>query len=108
MKYIGYYDVEGGERNAFLAGINKMKYISYALNQIGVNVEIISCSMSAEKKLPAEVIQLDEKTSVKLFKAYPPKNIFVKIINHIKRNLTLFLYLLCRPFREQLWQHHRR
>ena len=71
MKYISYYDTPANKaerRGYVLAATNKMDYICSALNQIGYAVEIISASVTANRKgCKGKTVQLSEKTSLKLF-----------------------------------------
>ena len=69
MKYIGYYETEGNRRNMFLAATNKMNYIAAALSRICDRVDIVSCSMNADKSLPEETVKINDKTSIHFFKS---------------------------------------
>ncbi len=78
-----------------MASANKVRYICSALNRIGIDVEIISCSMTAPTAIPATVEQLSEHTSVRYFRTAAEKDSkLFKLWQIIRRNLTLFFYLL--------------
>ena len=78
-----------------MASVNKVRYICSALNQIGIDVEIVSCSMTAPTALPAQTERLNDHTSVRYFKtARAAKSKPMKLWQYLRRNLTLFFYLL--------------
>jgi len=95
MKYLCFFDSDLNRRKIKMASANKVRYICSALNQIGVDVEIVSCSMTAPSAIPATTERLSEHTSVRYFKtAKEGRTAPVKLWQFIRRNLTLFFYLL--------------
>ena len=71
MKYVAYYDTplnKAENRNYVLASTNKIDYICSALNRLGHPVEIISASMTSNRKgCKGKVIKLSDQTTLKLF-----------------------------------------
>ena len=95
MKYLCFYDTVVGRRKIKMASVNKINYICSALNQIGVDVELVSCSMTAPQKLSATVERLNDHTTVRFFRtAKEARWPWTKILQLIRRNITLFFYLL--------------
>lgn len=95
MKYIGFYDNENINSNISMAAVNKMNYISTALNSIGQEVEIISCSMNSRNKKKACTKQLSPNIKVEYFKRNCISKCKIKrIYQYIKQRLRLFDYLL--------------
>lgn len=95
MKYIGFYDNENINSNISIAAVNKMNYISTALNSIGEDVEIISCSMNSFNTKKACNKQISSNIKVKYFKRECISQYKIKrIYQYIKQRLKLFVYLL--------------
>ncbi len=95
MKYISFYDTVINRRSMCLAAVNKINYICTAFNKLGHHVDIISCSMVADRFFEKTSEKLYEDTDVHYFKTRKQsKNKIIRIYNYIAQNLTLFLYLL--------------
>ena len=95
MKYICYFDTVLNRRKIKMASANKVRYICEALNSIGVDVEIVSCSMTAPEAYPASVEKLNDHTDVRYFKtAKEPSTKPMKLFRMCQRNIRLFFYLL--------------
>lgn len=95
MKYLCFFDSQLNRRTMKMASVNKVHYICSALNQNGIDVEIISCSMTAPHSIPAQTERLNEHTSVKYFKtAKASKSKPAKLWQLLRRNLTIFFFLL--------------
>lgn len=95
MKYVGYYDTEKARRDMSLAAVNKMNYICSVINRIGHRVSIVACGMTAafEKKACKE--KVFDETEVLFFKTKKiPTNIASKVTERVRRNITLFSYLM--------------
>lgn len=103
MKYLCFFDSDINRRKIKMASANKVRYICSALNRIGVDIQIISCSMTAPTALPASTEQLSEHTSVRYFRtAKETRNPVMKLWQFFRRNLTLFFYLLFHTHRGEV------
>lgn len=95
MKYLSFFDTDLNRRTIKMASVNKVRYICSALNDIGIDVEIVSCSMTAKTALPASTERLNDHTTVKYFKtAGKARSKPAKLLQMCIRNLRLFFYLL--------------
>ena len=95
MKYLCFYDSETGRRKIKMASVNKINYICSALNRVGIDVEIVSCSMTAPQKMRTTAEKLNSHTSVRYFRtSKEAKSMPGKVLQLIRRNLTIFWYLL--------------
>ena len=98
MKYLAYYDTPANQienRNYAPAATGKVDYICAVLNRIGYSVELVSASMTHNKcGCKGKVVQLSEKTSLKLFpslgKGFLPK----RILRRLLFDMGMFFYLL--------------
>ena len=95
--YLGYYaDIENNveQRTCSVAAVNKMRYISQAIGEVGEEIEIVSASGSRlNKKLPGTIRKLSNNVQLKLFSTRKNKNVFDRIIGRFLRYRALKLYL---------------
>lgn len=95
MKYFCYYDTVINRRNCNLAAVNKVNYICEKLNKIGLDVQIVSCSMMANEDLPESTEVIDEHLSIYFFCAKKRRNNIVgKVKSVFQRNILLFQYII--------------
>lgn len=95
MKYLCFFDSKPNNRPATIAAVNKIKYICSAFNEESIDVEIVSCSMTAPRSMKPETEQLSKHTSVRYFKTVKFRNSKLwKLKEMIRRSLTVFLFLL--------------
>ena len=96
--YIGYYnDVEITKENrrCVLSAVNKIKYICSALNNIGINIEIVSMSESANKNYyKGKKIQISDQVNLRLFSSVGRLTKVTNVLNCAWMRLKLFCYLL--------------
>lgn len=94
MKYIGFYDSDlnlNENRITHMSAKNKMDYISTSLNELDLEVDIISPSWTLNKKFYSEKkIKIKEKTTLILGPTLP----YIKGVTHIFSTLWLIYYLL--------------
>ena len=71
MKYVAFYDTPENKaegRSYQLSAVNKINYICTVLNRLGHHVEIISPSVTENRKgCKGKVVDLSEGVSLKLF-----------------------------------------
>lgn len=100
MKYLAYYDTpENKADNRYYApaAVNKMDYICKALNQIGQPVELISASMTCNRKgCRGKQISLSDQCTLKLFACIGTGTLPKRIFRRLLFCTRLFLYLLFR------------
>lgn len=95
MKYICFFDSKTNNRPVNIAAVNKIKYICSVFNDVGTDIKIISCAMSAPEKSAATEEQLFSHTTVKYFKTNRIRhNPFWSLKEVIRRSLIVFFYLL--------------
>lgn len=96
IKYIGYYDTESDRRLMSPAAVTKMNYISKAIANDGVSVEIISCGVLASDCYPSTTEQLSHNVSVHYGKTIKSGKSFIeRIVDRLYENLSILLFLLC-------------
>ena len=95
MKYLCFFDLKPNNRPCNFAAVNKIKYICSALNEESIDVELISCAMTAPQSIKPETEKLSEHTTVRYFKTSKFKNSRLwKLKELFRRSLTVFFYLL--------------
>lgn len=95
MKYFCYYDTEINRRVCSLAAVNKINYICKKLRESGLNMNIVSCSMLADKKMPECTEIVSDGISVYFFPAWKRKKSYVgRVASTIYRNILLFFYMI--------------
>jgi len=95
IKYIGYYDSESDRRLMSPAAVTKMNYISQAIANVGVTVEIISCGVLASNCFPSETEQLSHNVCVHYGKTIKSgKSVIARIIDRLYENIFILSYLL--------------
>lgn len=95
MKYVAYYDTPANkaERRGYqLSAANKIDYICKALNRLGHDVQIVSASMTENRKgCRGKTVALFDTTTLKLFPCMGMRNLPVRIL----RRLLCRCRLLC-------------
>lgn len=95
MKYLCFYDTDVNRRKIKMASVNKINYICSALNRIGIDVEIISCSTTAPNAYPACKEKINDHTSVRYFRTTKEaRGKIAKLLQIFRRNAALFFYLM--------------
>lgn len=114
IKYIGFYDLPElyGQRLCSLAAINKMDYVSGAINDAGYNVHVISPSWSldnVDKKdsFRGRTVQLNPQKKITICKTFTTHNKISKRIKITFSLIWLFVWLLKNTKRdEQIMVYH--
>ena len=100
MKYIAYYDTPANReenRNYVLAATNKIDYICNALNRLGHPVEIISASMTANRKgCEGKTVSVSENTSLKLLPCLGRGILPKRLLGRFLTRLRIFSELVFR------------
>ena len=95
IRYIGYYDSESARRLMSPAAVTKMNYISQAIANCGVTVEIISCGVLASESFPSSTEQISNNVYVHYGKTIKSgKSIIERIVGRLYENIYMLLYLL--------------
>lgn len=99
VKYIGYFDFQDSTipRNYVVSASNKIEYIVEALNQAGIDVELISASASIEPKFKwhkAEIKDRSPHFKVRLFATFGGSLKIIRLLRTAWHTVALFLYLL--------------
>ena len=94
--YLGYYtcpEIYSEKRYNSPAAVNKMNYISYAINSIGYKVRIVSNSgTTLDKTFPGRIICLNEKLNVCFFKTVGGKSLFKRALNLIQKTCRIIKF----------------
>ena len=95
MKYLCFFDSKPNNRPATIAAVNKIKYICSAFNEESIDMEIVSCSMTAPCSMKPQTERLSPHTTVRYFKTVKFRNSKLwKLKEMFRRSLTVFLFLL--------------
>jgi glycosyltransferase involved in cell wall biosynthesis len=96
MKYIIHYDINKNEgRNYVLAATNKADYIIHTLNDNGIDVDIISASLTSIKRyVKGSKTKINNNTTLTKLPAFKWGNKFQKLIAYIWQNISLLFYLI--------------
>lgn len=101
IKYIGFYDIpeEGMKRVSSLAAINKMNYISDAINQAGYDVRIVSPSWASDTRVKGtfqkgRTLQINPHKKVTFCPTFTYYNKIAGYLKIILALVWLFLWLL--------------
>lgn len=96
IKYIGYYDSESDRRLMSPAAVTKMNYISQAIANDDVMVEIISCGVLASECYSSSTEQTANNVYVHYGKTKKyGKTIIQRMVGRLYENMYIFSYLLC-------------
>ena len=113
VKYIGFYDLphRKSKRVSNLAAINKMDYITNAINRAGYNVDIISPSwISEDSEIKFELqkkVKINSKTNVIFFPSWKTKNFITRNLKILWSPCCLFFYLIFKTKRnEKVFVYH--
>ena len=96
LQYVGFYSKDK-DRLSFPSAVAKMDYIIGALNEVGIDVDVISpCRLGTKKGKPqfGRYLEINKKTRLKTCFSFPEYNIFFKYLQISFSMLWLFLYLL--------------
>lgn len=106
MKYIGFYGKTGESGNS-PAAINKMNYIYGVLKKNGFVPQIVSCSMIAGEKKPAETAE-ENGITVHYFKKMARSRFKpMRVYQVFRQNIFLFFWLLSHMKKnEQILVYH--
>lgn len=100
MKYIAYYDTPANQaenRGYALSATNKIDYICTALNKLGISVEIISASATANRKgCKGRTVCLSEHTYLKLFPCLGTGILPKRLLGRFLTRMRLFSELVFR------------
>ena len=95
MKYLCFFDSKPNNRPCNIAAVNKIKYICSAFNEESIDIELISCSMSAPRSIKPQTEQIAPRTTARYFRTLKSKNNKLwKLKEIIRRSLVVFLFLL--------------
>ena len=97
IKYIASFDIDSNKaenRMNMLSSANKINYIITVLNELGYGVDIISYSHTLNKKCYSGKLINWGNNTVKLFPTTWRGGTFLKILNCLILNTSLFFYLL--------------
>lgn len=99
VKYIGYFDFQDSTipRNYVVSASNKIEYIAEALNQAGIDVELISVSASTESHFKWHKSEIKERTphfEVRFFATFGGSHKIIRSLRTVWHAAILFLYLL--------------
>lgn len=95
MKYISFYDTKKDRRSMSMAAVNKINYICTVLNKLGFCVDIVSCSMVADKKIKKTTEKLYENINIRYFKTFGRSRFkLIRMCEYTLQNLILFFYLM--------------
>jgi len=99
MKYLAFYDTpenKAENRSYQLSAVNKINYICTVLNRLGHHVELISPSVTENRKgCKGKVVALSEGVSLKLFSCLGMGSLPKRICRRILSRIRLLLELLC-------------
>lgn len=105
VKYIASFDIDsnkGENRMNMLSSANKINYIITVLNELGYGVDVISYSHTLNKKCySGKQIKWGINT-IKLFPTTWRGGAFLKILNLLVLNTSLFLYVLIHIHRNDI------
>ncbi len=94
--YIGYYTSEENpqNRNSVPAGLTKMRYIAGAMENAGIQYEIVSCAVTKNQtSFPSYKENVSDSAFCKYFRTYGRKNIVTKLLDLIFIKIQLLFYL---------------
>lgn len=98
MKYLVYYDTPANKaenRGYSPAAAAKIDYMCAVLNRLGVPVELISASVTGNRKgCGGKLVWLPEKTCLKLFPCMGIGKLTKRLLGRLLFQLQLFFYLL--------------
>lgn len=98
MKYLVYYDIpvnKAENRGYSPAAAAKIDYMCAVLNRLGVPVELISASVTGNRKgCGGKLVWLSEKTCLKLFPCMGIGKLTKRLLGRLLFQLQLFFYLL--------------
>lgn len=96
LRFLIHYDInKNEERIISLAATNKADYIVGVLNDIDIDVEIISASLISKKGyIHGSKIEIGDKLHLIKFPAFKWGNLIQKILAYIWSNAAIFFYLM--------------
>lgn len=99
VKYIGYFDFQDSAipRNYVVSASNKIEYIVGALNQAGIDVELISVSASTEPNFKWHKAEIKERTphfKVRFFATFGGSKKIIRSLRTVWHTIALLWYLL--------------
>lgn len=105
VKYIGYFDFQDSTipRNYVVSASNKIEYIVEALNQAGIDVELISASASIETNFKwhnAEIKERSPHFKVRFFATFGGSQKIIRLLRTAWHTVALFLYLLLHTYKD--------
>ena len=95
--YIGYYTSEENpqNRNSVPAGLTKMRYIAEAMENAGIQYEIVSCAVTKNQTSFSSFKEnVSDSAFCKYFRTYGRKNVVTKLLDLIFIKIQLLFYLL--------------
>lgn len=93
--YIGLFPGVAKRRQSVLAATNKMEYIYKSLLKCGKDVELVSCSVSADKTGEAGCEkQLGERLKLRQFRTLGRKNKVINVLDRFLMKWQLFWYFI--------------
>lgn len=110
IRYLSYYALtkENADRNFVLSAVDKINYIVKVLNEYGLEVEIVSASITKNKKRSSKggTYKINNNTTLKLFFSFPWGNSLQKILSVFTMNLRIFIELMKVKETEKIIVYH--